>query len=167
MKKLVEKRNAQFCDAVNESVHEICEAFSPSPTNRNRLLAKTPEGEDSISLLQASGRRFAPVNTAWNSDNTSDPSEVPSPEERPPAAEIIDLIQKQSWYQDQILFRQETEEKEVRQGIGPIINFPQLAPHRRTKEPLEYRCRRPSQMLCLVRGRYPHFIATKQKQSML
>lgn len=29
MKKLVEKRNAQFCDAVNESVHAVREAFYP------------------------------------------------------------------------------------------------------------------------------------------
>ncbi|KAF9792472.1 P-loop containing nucleoside triphosphate hydrolase protein [Thelephora terrestris] len=102
MKKLVEKRNAQFCDAVNE------------------LLAKTSEVEDPVSLLQVSGRRFAPVNTAWNGDTADDPSEVPSSNERPSATEIIDRIRTQDWYKDQILFRQETEKKAARQGTLEI-----------------------------------------------
>ena len=58
------------------------------------------------------------MNTAWNGDAANDPSEIPSSKERPGAAEIIDKMQTQSWYKGQICFKQETEEKAARRGMG-------------------------------------------------
>lgn len=139
---------------------------SPLDSSRNRLLARTSETEDPVSLLQTSGRRFVPVNTAWNSDISNDPSEVPSSEDRPSATEIIEEMQKHNWYKDQIVFRQETEEKAARSGVDSTFHFPRLAPYMRIKEPLEHLCRRPSWMLCPVRDKYPPFTFTKQRQSM-
>jgi len=106
------------------------------------------------------------VNTAWNSDISNDPSEVPSSEDRPCATEIIEEMQKHNWYKDQIVFRQETEEKATRPGVDSTFHFPRLAPYMRIKELLRHLCRRPLWMLCPVRDKYPPFIFTKQRQSM-
>ena len=116
MKKLVEKRNAQFHQAVNELVYRS--ARVPPSDTRDRLLARTSETEDPVSLLQASGRKFTPVNTAWSGQISNDPSEIPSSEDRPSVAETIEEMKKQNWYQGQITFRQETEEKVARSGLG-------------------------------------------------
>lgn len=116
MKKLVEKRNAQFYQAVNELVYRS--ARDPPSDYRDRLLARTSETEDPVSLLQASGRKFTPVNTAWSGEFSNDPSEIPSSEDRPSVTEAIEEIKKQNWYKDQITFRQETEEKAARPGLG-------------------------------------------------
>ena len=84
------------------------------------------------------------MNTAWNGDASNDPSEVPSSEDRLSAAQVIEEMQKQSWYKDQILFRQETEERTARPGLGRIVHSPTLTPYTRNKEPLRHRCQRPS-----------------------
>ena len=81
-------------------------------------MAQTPKSIDPVSLLQESGRSFVPANTAWNGGAPNDPSEVPSSEDRLSAAEVIEEIQKQSWYKGQICFRQETEERTARPGLG-------------------------------------------------
>lgn len=102
--------------------------------SRASLLARTSETEDPVSLLQASGRRFVPVNTAWNGGVSNDPQEVPSSEERPSATKIIEEMEKKSWYKDQILFRQETHEKPARPGVDSVARSPPLGPYTRTKE---------------------------------
>lgn len=124
MKKLVEKRNAQFCEAVNESV--CWSARDPPSDSRDRLLARTSETVDPVSLLQNSGRKFTPVNTAWNGEISNDPSEIPSSEDRPSVTDIIEEIKNQNWYKGQITFRQETEEKAARPGLGSTLRFPPL-----------------------------------------
>lgn len=142
MKKLVEKRNAQFCEAVNELVY--WSATDPPSHSRGRLLVRTPEIKDPVSLLQASGRKFTPVNTTWSGEISNDPSEIPSSEDRPSVTEIIEEMKKQNWYKGQITFRQETEEKAARPGLGSTLRFPLLAPHMLVKEPLGWPYRRPS-----------------------
>jgi len=164
MKKLVEKRNAQFCDAVNELLRQFVNPSPLDPPQRNGLLVRTPKSKDPVSLLQESGRGFVPVNTAWNGDVSNDPSEIPSSEERLSATEVIEVIQKQNWYKDQIGFRQETEEKTARPGSGRLVRSPTLALYTWTQEPLRHRYRRPLRLLCPLRGRYPPFIVTKQRQ---
>jgi hypothetical protein len=69
-------------------------------------------------VLQAAGRKFIPVNTAWDDDVTNGPSVVPSSEERPSVTETIDEMQTQSWYKGQISFRQETEGKAAHPGLS-------------------------------------------------
>lgn len=66
------------------------------------------------------------MNTAWNGDLSNDPSQVPSSEERSSATEIIEEMQKQSWYKDQICFRQEAEEKAALLGLESVFCFGRL-----------------------------------------
>lgn len=106
------------------------------------------------------------MNTTLNGDISNDPSKVPSSEDRLSATEIIEEMQKQSWYKDQIWFRQETEGKAALLGSELTFRFPPLVPYTWIKELLEHPCRRPSWMPCSVRDRYPPFIFTKQRQSM-
>ena len=89
----------------------------------------TPKSQDPVALLQESGRRFVPVNTAWNGGVSDDPPEVPSSEDRSSATDIIEEMQKQSWYKDQICFRQGTESKAVTPGLGLAVRSPPPVPH--------------------------------------
>jgi hypothetical protein len=84
------------------------------------------------------------VNTSWNSEVSNDPPEVPSSEDRRSTIEVIEEVQKQNWYKDQISFKQETEEKVARPGVDSSFHFSQLAPYTRIKELLEHLCQGPS-----------------------
>ncbi|KAK7693290.1 hypothetical protein QCA50_002857 [Cerrena zonata] len=84
-KKLVEKRNERFVQAVNE------------------LLQATPEGENPADLLQAAARDHIPIDP--NKPKTQEPSrEVPDPQHRPAIEDVILDIQQQQWYSEQISY---------------------------------------------------------------
>ncbi|PIL23843.1 hypothetical protein GSI_13594 [Ganoderma sinense ZZ0214-1] len=91
-KKLVERRNDRFVEAVNE------------------LVKATPQGEDPVVLLQSAARDHIPVHPrlknpsieASQSDGKGKNREVPEPELRPSIEEVIHDIQQQVWYREQI-----------------------------------------------------------------
>ncbi|KAH7919907.1 P-loop containing nucleoside triphosphate hydrolase protein [Leucogyrophana mollusca] len=102
LKKLVEKRNERFSDAVNE------------------LITATPIGEDPVALLQVAAHEHIPVNPSstqakdfeWSGKLT-----VPEHKDRPSIDAVISEIQEQSWYTAQIVDRRTFEAKEAREGI--------------------------------------------------
>ncbi|KAI0928397.1 hypothetical protein AcW1_005652 [Taiwanofungus camphoratus] len=100
-KKLVNKRNDRFVQAVNE------------------LLEATSIHEDPVALLQAAARDHIPIHPSAKSFNTlsqSDPKGkqkmIPDPESRQTIDSIIDEIREQEWYQEQIANRRIFDTKE-------------------------------------------------------
>ncbi|CAL1704265.1 unnamed protein product [Somion occarium] len=92
-KKLVEKRNDRFVQAVNE------------------LLQATPAGENPVDLLQAAARDHIPISP--NKSKTIEaPRVVPDPQHRPAIDDVIVEIQEQEWYEDQIVHRRVLEAKQ-------------------------------------------------------
>ncbi|KAH9854069.1 DEAD/H helicase [Lenzites betulinus] len=90
-KKLVERRNARFAEAVNE------------------LLNATPVDEDPVALLQAAAREHIPVHPELNRPRLSQVKgkykAVPEPNDRPSIEEVIGEIEQQEWYKDQVACR--------------------------------------------------------------
>jgi DEAD/DEAH box helicase domain-containing protein len=96
MKKLVESRNERFSLAVNE------------------LLQATPDTEDPVALLRAAGRDHIPVDPGSKlafPAAVPEPHEIPSSETRPSIDNVIEEIQAQDWYRDQIVERRVFEQK--------------------------------------------------------
>ncbi|KAJ7702373.1 hypothetical protein B0H17DRAFT_923441 [Mycena rosella] len=91
MKKLVEKRNQRFSEAVNE------------------LILATEAPEDPVLLLKAAAREHIPINP---SDPTSWPAfAIPEPINRPSIDDVLTEIMQQSWYSDQIVERRTVDAK--------------------------------------------------------
>ncbi|KAG1749078.1 DEAD H helicase [Suillus paluster] len=105
LNKLVDKRNQRFKDAVDE------------------LIKATPEGEVSMDLLQAAARDHIPVNPfakkvlAATNAGGSQNLIIPEPKDRPSIDDIIVEIQKQSWYEKQIVDRRTFKEKAAVEGL--------------------------------------------------
>ncbi|KAG9318135.1 DEAD H helicase [Chiua virens] len=101
-KKLIKHREERFACAVNE------------------LLSATPEGEDSVALLQAAARDHIPVNPQAKGFNRAaqcdDKLTVPGPEDRPSIDQVIQEIQDQEWYKGQIVDRRTFDAREARPG---------------------------------------------------
>ncbi|KAH9946253.1 P-loop containing nucleoside triphosphate hydrolase protein [Epithele typhae] len=100
-KKLVERRNGRFVEAVNE------------------LLRATPEGDDPVALLQAAARDQLPVhpNTrlvpgASQPTSTGQYKTVPAPEERPSIDQVVEELLQQEWYRQQIAYQRTFDAKE-------------------------------------------------------
>ncbi|KAI0374726.1 DEAD/H helicase [Pilatotrama ljubarskyi] len=101
-KKLVERRNERFVEAVNE------------------LLSATPADDDPVVLLQAAAREHIPVHPGLNRlpAGASQPDAkgkykvVPEPDSRPSIEEVIDEIEQQDWYMEQIACRRVFEARE-------------------------------------------------------
>ncbi|KAI0747965.1 P-loop containing nucleoside triphosphate hydrolase protein [Daedaleopsis nitida] len=103
-KKLVEKRNNRFVEAVNE------------------LLKATREGEDPVALLRAAARDHIPVHpgskqTALSASQVNlkgkgKSREIPAPEHRSSIEDVIDEIENQEWFKDQIAYKRVFEAKE-------------------------------------------------------
>ncbi|TFK42769.1 DEAD/H helicase [Crucibulum laeve] len=91
MKKLVEKRNQQFEQAVNE------------------LLLATPETENAIDLIQEASREHIPVSP--NCPPKKEDKTFPSPDNRLPMDDIIEEVKEQEWYIDQIVHRRTFDAK--------------------------------------------------------
>lgn len=78
-----------------------------------RLLKATPEGDDPAVLLQSAARDHIPVHPglknpsdgASQADGKGKSREVPEPEQRPSIEEVINDIQQQGWYREQIVFQ--------------------------------------------------------------
>ncbi|KAI0807176.1 P-loop containing nucleoside triphosphate hydrolase protein [Fomes fomentarius] len=94
-KKLVERRNDRFVEAVNE------------------LLKATPEGEDPVALLEAAAREHIPVHPgskhsdfgATEENEKAKNREVPEPGNRPSIEAIVGEIEKMDWYKEQIAYK--------------------------------------------------------------
>ncbi|KAH8108129.1 P-loop containing nucleoside triphosphate hydrolase protein [Cristinia sonorae] len=103
-KKLIEKRNNRFTDAVNE------------------LLEATRSDEDPVMLVQEAARDYIPVDPS-STTSTIDTkgknrqSTVPAAHERPTIDTILEEIQKQAWYNNQIVHRRTAEAKEGQTGV--------------------------------------------------
>ncbi|KAI0709033.1 P-loop containing nucleoside triphosphate hydrolase protein [Earliella scabrosa] len=110
-KKLVERRNERFVEAVNE------------------LLKATPDGEDPVTLLQAAARDHIPVHPgskqpapgASQADSKEKYREVPDSNKRPSIEEVICEIEQQDWYREQIVHKRVFEAKV---GQPAVVNPP-------------------------------------------
>jgi len=91
VKLLIEKRNAIFSKAVDE------------------LIAAFSGAEDPVALLVASAKEHIPLNTVGR---TGEVSPIPDPGNRLPIDRIIEEIQEQRWYMQQIKFRRVFDAKE-------------------------------------------------------
>ncbi|KAI0664969.1 P-loop containing nucleoside triphosphate hydrolase protein [Cubamyces menziesii] len=93
-KKLVERRNERFVEAVNE------------------LLSAAPVDEDPVNLLKAAARDHIPVHPGHgrsrvvpSQDTKGKGKTVPEPDNRPSIGEVIEEIERQEWYMEQIAHR--------------------------------------------------------------
>lgn len=94
--------------------HELC-----------RLLKATPEGDDPVVLLQSAARDHIPAHPGLKnpSDGASQAHEkgtnreVPEPERRPSIEEVVNDIQQQGWYREQIAFRRIFEPRQGQFGV--------------------------------------------------
>ncbi|THH10272.1 hypothetical protein EW145_g1433 [Phellinidium pouzarii] len=105
VKKLIEKRNERFEDAVAE------------------LLQVTPASEDPVQLVQSAARDHIPVNpnTIKKDDWSSSVRllKVPESSERDSISDIIEEIKLSEWYKDQIIDRRCFDAKEGQ--IGELL----------------------------------------------
>ena len=89
-----------------------------------RLLAATPEGEDPVALLQGAAREHIPVNPKPKEHTKSVPSgeklTIPDPEKRPSIDEIIQEIQNQEWYKNQIVDRRTFDTRKAIEGMSHL-----------------------------------------------
>ncbi|KAJ3896654.1 DEAD/H helicase, partial [Lentinula edodes] len=101
-KKLVEKRNDRFIKAVDE------------------LLAATSSADDPVSLLQAAAREHIPVDPEHIKHHTfvdeTMHMPIPNSEDRASIHDIFVELQKQHWYQDQIVDHRIVEAREGQTG---------------------------------------------------
>ncbi|KAH9030681.1 P-loop containing nucleoside triphosphate hydrolase protein [Lactarius pseudohatsudake] len=92
IKKLIEKRNAQFFGAIDE------------------LLQACPDAEDPVTLLVALARDHIPLTTTSTGDEV-EPQNIPDPENRRSIDGIVEEIYEQKWYQGQIKYRRTFDAK--------------------------------------------------------
>ncbi|KAJ6606558.1 P-loop containing nucleoside triphosphate hydrolase protein [Mycena vulgaris] len=98
MKKLVEKRNQRFSEAVNE------------------LILATGPADDPVAVLKSAARDHIPINP---SKPASWPTfTIPEPMNRPSMDTVVAEIMEQSWYSDQIVERRTVDAK-----VGQIGTF--------------------------------------------
>ncbi|KAL7283261.1 hypothetical protein ACG7TL_002690 [Trametes sanguinea] len=106
-KKLVERRNERFIEAVNE------------------LLRATPLDDDPVVLLQGAARDHIPVHPAVirpltilsQSPDKGKYKAVPEPDSRPAIEEVIQEIEGQEWYAEQISYRRIFDAKDGQLAI--------------------------------------------------
>ncbi|KAJ7756837.1 P-loop containing nucleoside triphosphate hydrolase protein [Mycena maculata] len=95
MKKLVEKRNERFSQAVNE------------------LILATGGADDPVALLKAAARDHIPINP---SEPATWPTfAIPEPKSRPSIDAVLAEVMQQDWYSDQIV-----ERRTVNAKVGQI-----------------------------------------------
>ncbi|KAJ7445770.1 P-loop containing nucleoside triphosphate hydrolase protein [Mycena galericulata] len=90
MKKLVEKRNEKYSQAVNELIHAMGDA------------------DDPVALLKAAARDHIPINP---SEPTWPTFTIPEPKSRPSVDVVLMEVMQQDWYADQIVERQTIDAK--------------------------------------------------------
>ncbi|KAH9901228.1 DEAD/H helicase [Cubamyces lactineus] len=104
-KKLVERRNERFVEAVNE------------------LLSATPVDDDPVILLQAAARDHIPAHPGFgrsrvvaSQDTKGKNKAVPEPDSRPSIEDVIEEIERQEWYTEQIAHRRIADAKHGQTG---------------------------------------------------
>jgi DEAD/DEAH box helicase domain-containing protein len=123
LKKLVEKRNELFAQAVEEYVPVLQHLCHPHVTYLpRRLLLATPAFDNPVDLLQAASRDHIPVNPSQKSalsffEQGTGGMIVPASLDRPSIDTVIEEITQQEWYNDQIVDRRVFDEKEGTIGM--------------------------------------------------
>ncbi|EGO21629.1 hypothetical protein SERLADRAFT_451651 [Serpula lacrymans var. lacrymans S7.9] len=102
LKKLVEKRNERFCEAVNE-------------------LIGAASNEDPVALIQAASYDHIPVNPSSKSTSsakvdTKDKRTIIDPKDRPTIDAVIAEVEEQDWYKGQIVDRRIFASREAANG---------------------------------------------------
>ncbi|KAI0670538.1 DEAD/H helicase [Trametes maxima] len=115
-KKLVERRNERFAEAVNE------------------LLRATSVDDDPVTLLQAAARDHIPVHPGHKSFRKGALSQleakgkyktVPDPDRRPSIEEVLGEIEQQEWYLEQVAHKRVSDAKEGQLAvIDPPLSEP-------------------------------------------
>ncbi|KAL1758264.1 hypothetical protein FB107DRAFT_207459 [Schizophyllum commune] len=120
VKKLVEKRNERFVQAVNE--YEPLHVFSIQKlTSMYSLLEATQPPEDSVQLLQAAGRDHIPVHPGVSSEQAPVRDlHIPDAASRPSIDELLTEIEKEEWYKSQIVANKVFEPRKSR--TAPLAN---------------------------------------------
>jgi DEAD/DEAH box helicase domain-containing protein len=81
------------------------------------------DAEDPVALLVASAQEHIPLNTA-SVGLTGELSHIPDPENRQPIDGIIEELQEQKWYMQQIKYRRTFDAKEGSLGRCGENNMP-------------------------------------------
>lgn len=128
-KKLVEKRNDRFIKAVDEYVdHAFREELKCAEINR--LLAAAASADDPVLLLQAAAREHIPVNPEHIKHHTfvdeTMHMPIPNSEDRASIHDIFVELQKQHWYQDQIVDHRIIEAREGQTGSFARLSMTQI-----------------------------------------
>ena len=100
-----------------------------------RLLKATPEGEDSVALLQAAARQYIPIDPNNQASLAAAVSAsqlpgsslkpIPDPEHRQSIEDVIAEIQTQDWYADQIVYNTVFEPRSAQIGVCWSTHCPQ------------------------------------------
>lgn len=136
-----------------------------------RLLAATPIGEDPVTLLQTAARDHIPVSPKSNGLTTvvhsDDKLTIPGPEERPSIDEVIQEIQEQEWYKNQVVDRRTFDAREARQGKShPYSKRYRTSNRGRSSQgPLTSHYPKRSKKRYVTRGRSARCICIRQAQS--
>jgi DEAD/DEAH box helicase domain-containing protein len=94
-----------------------------------RLLAATPVDEDPVALLRSAARDHIPLDPSTASKERSEPfsavsiaaSHVPESKDRPTIGSVLDELEHEQWYKDQIVDRRTFDEKHGQ--IGSLIHL--------------------------------------------
>lgn len=121
-RKLINKRNERFIQAVNEYVCSLLNVVQRTVLilfHGFRLLEATSKHEDPAELLREAARDHIPVNPnvristdPTQSDSRGNQRRIPEPADRPTIDAVIEEIHSQEWYQDQIVDRRIVEAKD-------------------------------------------------------
>lgn len=86
------------------------------------LLKVTADDDEAIAVIQTSGRDCVPVDPlsrsveAFADTRGREPTEIPSSSERPAIEEVLEDIQEELWYNDQIKYRRDFDAREAQIG---------------------------------------------------
>ncbi|KIY63164.1 P-loop containing nucleoside triphosphate hydrolase protein [Cylindrobasidium torrendii FP15055 ss-10] len=105
-KKLIDKRDKRFVDAVN-----------------NLLAACGENGTDAVAILQTAAHDHVPVNPTHTKVEQEPVRPVPEPEDRPAIEDVLNDLEKQTWYHNQISTERLFEAKE---GTHDLVVDPPL-----------------------------------------
>ena len=123
VKKLVEKRNERFVQAVNE--YEPLHVFSIQKlTSMYSLLEATQPPEDPVQLLQEAGRDHIPVHPGVSSEQAPVRDlHIPDAASRPSIDELLTEIEKEEWCKSQMVANKVFEPRKSRTGRLPLCRI--------------------------------------------
>ena len=120
--KLIESRNSACVAAVEQCVLVIYHGIILAFIGHGRLLKVTANDDEAIEVIQTSGRDCVPVNPlskkveSFADTRGKEPSEVPSSSERPSIGIVLEDIQEELWYNDQIQYKRTFEARDAQPG---------------------------------------------------